>query len=160
ADALLESGDEERYAWHLAAATLQPDEDVAARLEATARGAERRSGYASAATAYERSARLTPDPASRRRRLVRAADTAFLAGGTERARAMLREALDGADGTDPGARSRLLQLQARIEHVCGDSVAAAASLAAAAALVGPDEPERAVEVLADAVDATLNTADP
>src|SRR5262249_4122656 len=66
ADALLASGDEDRYAWHLAAATLHPDEEVAQRLAATAHSAERRSGHASAATAYERAARLTPDTDARR----------------------------------------------------------------------------------------------
>jgi DNA-binding CsgD family transcriptional regulator len=158
ADALLESGDEERYAWHLAAATLQPDEEVAARLEATARSAANRSGYASAASAYERAARLTPDPATRRERLARAAEAAFLAGRTERARSLLHDALDGP--ADPASRARLLHLQGRIEHLCGDSAAGAASLTAAAALVGPDEPERAVEVLADAVEAALSAGDP
>jgi DNA-binding CsgD family transcriptional regulator len=70
----------DRRAWHLAAAALQPDEQVAALLEATAAQAQRRGGAAAAALALERAAELSPDPEEQARRLVAAASAAVPAG--------------------------------------------------------------------------------
>src|SRR6202023_116679 len=53
----------DRRAWHLAAAALNPDEQVASLLEATATQAQRRGGAAAAAAAMERAAELRPDRA-------------------------------------------------------------------------------------------------
>jgi DNA-binding CsgD family transcriptional regulator len=70
----------DRRAWHLAAAALQPDEHVAALLEATATLARHRGGAAAAALAMERAAELSPDPADQARRLVAAASAAVPTG--------------------------------------------------------------------------------
>ncbi|MGB6582138.1 MAG: LuxR family transcriptional regulator, partial [Streptosporangiaceae bacterium] len=70
----------DRRAWHLAAAALQPDEHVAALLEATAAQAQRRGGAAAAALAMERAAELSPDPGDQARRLVAAASAAVPTG--------------------------------------------------------------------------------
>jgi DNA-binding CsgD family transcriptional regulator len=70
----------DRRAWHLAAAALQPDEQVAALLEATAAQAQRRGGAAAAALAMERAAELSPDPEDQARRLVAAASAAVPTG--------------------------------------------------------------------------------
>src|SRR6202035_2259662 len=70
----------DRRAWHLAAAALQPDEDVAALLEATAAQARQRGGAAAAALALERAAELSPDPEDQARRLVAAASAAVSTG--------------------------------------------------------------------------------
>jgi DNA-binding CsgD family transcriptional regulator len=70
----------DRRAWHLAAAALQPDEQVAALLEATAAQAQRRGGAAAAALAMERAADLSPDPEDQARRLVAAASAAVPTG--------------------------------------------------------------------------------
>src|SRR6266545_424766 len=69
----------DRRAWHLAAAALRPDAQVAALLEETAAEAQRRGGAAAAALALERSAELSPDRAEQARRLVAAASAAVLA---------------------------------------------------------------------------------
>jgi DNA-binding CsgD family transcriptional regulator len=71
---------QDRRAWHLAAAALHPDEEVAALLEATAAQAQRRGGAAAAALALERAAELSPDPEDQARRLVAAASAAVPTG--------------------------------------------------------------------------------
>jgi DNA-binding CsgD family transcriptional regulator len=78
AEALRDQPD--RRAWHLAAASAGPDEAVAAALEATAGRARQRGGYAAAARALERAARLSPEPADRARRHALGADAATFTG--------------------------------------------------------------------------------
>ncbi|WP_433064895.1 ATP-binding protein [Dactylosporangium sp. CS-033363] len=66
----------QRRPWHRASAAPGPDEDVAADLEEAAALALQRGGVETAAAALERAAGLTPDPARRVDRLLRAADLA------------------------------------------------------------------------------------
>ncbi|MER5914978.1 AAA family ATPase [Streptomyces sp. NPDC001982] len=72
--------DEDRRAWHRAAATVTADEAVADALEATAERARRRGGYAAAAMTLERAAQLSPRTDDRVRRLNAAAEFAMSAG--------------------------------------------------------------------------------
>ncbi|MET8564547.1 LuxR family transcriptional regulator [Streptomyces flaveolus] len=74
------ASDPDRRAWHLAAATLAPNEAIARALEATADRARRRGGYRVAAAALERAAELTPDADTRSRRLIDAGALALRAG--------------------------------------------------------------------------------
>jgi DNA-binding CsgD family transcriptional regulator len=69
-------GQPDRYAWHLAAATLKPDEQVALLLEETADQAQRRGGAAAAARALERAAELSPGKPQQARRLLAAGQLA------------------------------------------------------------------------------------
>jgi predicted ATPase len=78
ADALREQPD--RYAWHLAAAAMDPDERVASLLEETAAQAQRRGGAAAAARALEHAAELSPGAGDQARRLLAAAALALPAG--------------------------------------------------------------------------------
>jgi hypothetical protein len=91
-----------RRAWHLAAATLQPDEQVASLLEATATQAQRRGGAAAAALAMERAAELSPEPEDQARRLVAAASAAVPAGQADWVQDLATRAL--AVTADPGLR--------------------------------------------------------
>ncbi|RKT19085.1 regulatory LuxR family protein [Streptomyces sp. 1114.5] len=71
----------ERRATHLAAATVDPDEDVAGILEAAAESATRRGGALAAVTWLTRAAELSENHADRSRRLTNAA---FVAGHAAR----------------------------------------------------------------------------
>ncbi|NYJ34808.1 helix-turn-helix transcriptional regulator [Nocardiopsis aegyptia] len=86
----------DRRAWHLAAATPTTDEEVAVLLESAAERARARGGLSAIATAYERAAALSPDPADRRRRTIAAAEAAAYAGDPGRA----ADLLGGVTGTD------------------------------------------------------------
>ncbi|MFI0723243.1 AAA family ATPase [Streptomyces sp. NPDC021224] len=78
ADAL--AGEPDRRAWHLSAAAVEPDGEVADALAATAERSRGRGGHAAAAAALERAAALSPDPQERARRLLAAARSAMYAG--------------------------------------------------------------------------------
>lgn len=78
AEALLHEPD--RRAWHLAAASLGPDAEVADALAESAERSRHRGGYAAAAAALERAAELTPEPGRRAVRLLAAAKSAMLGG--------------------------------------------------------------------------------
>jgi DNA-binding CsgD family transcriptional regulator len=92
----------DRRAWHLAAAALQPDEQVASLLEATAAQAQHRGGAAAAALAMERAAELSPDPREQARRLVAAASAAVPTGQGEWVQELASRAL--AVTADPELR--------------------------------------------------------
>ncbi|WP_433556758.1 helix-turn-helix transcriptional regulator [Pseudonocardia xinjiangensis] len=83
ADVLDGRPDVDRRNWHRAAASIGPDEDVAAALEESARGAADRGSNEGAAAAYERAGSLSPDPARRTGRLTAAAEAAADAGHRE-----------------------------------------------------------------------------
>jgi DNA-binding CsgD family transcriptional regulator len=147
----------DRRAWHLAAATLDHDEEVVRALDEAARRAEERAGHSAAAKALQRAAELVDDPEGRARRLVRAALDLGTAGRDE-------EALAVADRVEPTVADPVLR--ADLAHVRG--VAAVrrgrphelvAQLVDAARDVGPIDPAKAVELLMDASSAAWQGAD-
>jgi DNA-binding CsgD family transcriptional regulator len=140
--------DDDRGAWHLAAAAVGPDGRAAAALERAADTATRRSGFAAAAAAYERAARLSERRPDRLRRLSAAADAAWLAGRTKQALALIEEAL--ANARDDARRGELLHLRGTIEHFVGDPARAHATLEEAAALVADSNRRLACLSLAQA----------
>lgn len=85
---------EQRRVWHLALATSGPDDELAAALQRTAARARSRGGYAAAASAYERAARLSTSPADVAERLAAAAWAALEAGQLTRAEKLAAQAAD------------------------------------------------------------------
>jgi DNA-binding CsgD family transcriptional regulator len=83
----------DRRAWHLAAASTEPNEPVASALEDAALRSQSRSGYGSAARALIRSAELSPSTFERSRRLLAAANASQLAGRPEEALLLLDRAI-------------------------------------------------------------------
>ncbi|WP_171107971.1 MULTISPECIES: LuxR family transcriptional regulator [unclassified Streptomyces] len=122
--------DPDRRAWHLARATLDHDETIAAELERSADRAQARGGIAAAAAFLERAAELTPDPVRRAQRAVDAAQAKLHAGAFERAAALLAAAEAGP--LDELGRARIDVLRARIAFAQGHGSAAPPLLLAAA----------------------------
>ena len=121
--------DAHRSAWHLAAATTAPDEDVARALARTAEEARNRGGYLAVASAYHRAAELTPDPVERGLRLAAAAGAAGAAGQFDRAVVLADQAWDLVGNPVDGAR--VARVQARLASEQGRPAQAAAQLARA-----------------------------
>jgi DNA-binding CsgD family transcriptional regulator len=100
-------GHPDRYAWHLAAAALEPDEHVARLLDETAAQAQQRGGVAAAARALERAAELSPSEGDRARRLLTAATLAQSAGQGDWVQELATRALEGTADPDLRIAARL-----------------------------------------------------
>jgi len=97
----------DRYAWHLAAAAVEPDEHVASLLEDSAAQAQRRGGAVAAARALERAAELSPREPDKARRLLAAADLAFPAGQADWVRELAGKVLTLTSDPDMRIAARL-----------------------------------------------------
>jgi DNA-binding CsgD family transcriptional regulator/tetratricopeptide (TPR) repeat protein len=158
ASALTATRHAEVRAWHLAGAALGPDDEASEALEQAAEHARRRGGYAAAAAALERAARLSPDAGTGARRLAGAADAAWRAGRTEAASRLVGEALAGA--ADDDLRATALRLQGSIEFFAGNGEAAAQAMLESLDLLDEGDPGVAVAAAADAVHALLRVRKP
>ncbi|MFE9428267.1 AAA family ATPase [Kitasatospora sp. NPDC006697] len=96
---LLAAGEEDRGSWHLALAATGQDAGLAAALERAGHRAAAKAGHSGAAAAFERAARLSPDPAAAVRCLTLAAEAALDAAEGERAQ-RLAERAAGLAGDD------------------------------------------------------------
>ena len=138
----------DRRAWHLAAAALDPDEQVASLLEATAAQARRRGGAAAAALAMERAAELSPGRADQARRLVAAASAAVSTGQGDWVQDLATRAL--AVTADPELRLTARRDAGWALTWSGQRTAALAALISVAEQASRDLPALAWDALANA----------
>ncbi|HEX8134552.1 MAG TPA: LuxR C-terminal-related transcriptional regulator, partial [Actinomycetes bacterium] len=151
AAALHREGDADRRAWHLAAAAVEPDEQVVGELDAVAERPRGRGGFEAACAALERAAGLCADPVARGQRLVAAAESAWLAGQLDRIVGLLQTAWPLA--SEPLVRAEVGRLRGWYELSVGSAAAAQPILVQAALDVATVDPRRARRILAAATEA-------
>jgi DNA-binding CsgD family transcriptional regulator len=153
----LPDADVDRRAWHLALASFGPDDAASSALEQAGLRAGQRSAYEVSSRAFERAARLAPEEARQARLHFAAADAAWLGGLAGRAVALLDEARGHTPAPDLAVR--IEQLRGHIATRRGPIAEAQQILLAAAEQSAPIDLERAVVILAEAVDASFYAGD-
>jgi DNA-binding CsgD family transcriptional regulator len=138
------AGEHDRRAWHLASATVGPDEDVAGELDAVAARAEHRGGHDAASAAWERAGLLSRSAEDKSRRFLAAARSAWVGGMPVRARALADEARQGT--SDPILTADADMLRGRLEWSVGSSAVGHRIVVRAAREVAPFDPVRALEM--------------
>lgn len=118
--ALARHADDDARAWHLAAAAIGPDAEVAAALEAAGGRAAARGAHSAAADALERAAELSDDPGVQAGRTFAAALAAAVGGRFERATALLEPIAEDDDS----------QMQTPVRHLLSVMALTAAMLPA------------------------------
>nr|WP_082929277.1 LuxR family transcriptional regulator [Mycobacterium sp. 852013-51886_SCH5428379] len=147
--------DPDRRAWHRAQSVLGTDEDAAADLERSADRALARGGFCAAAAFLRRATDLTPEPASRARRALNAANAEHCAGAPEAALALL-DSVD-AGRLDELHRARLELLRAQITFHLTQGSEVPGMLLGAAQMLGSLDPSLARETYLQAFDAATIT---
>ena len=148
ADVTDRDADPDRRAWHLAAAAMGPDEEVAAELERSAERAQARGGVAAAAAFLKRSGTLTLDPARRAARTLAAAQAHLQAGALDDAIRLLASA--EVASLDELGRARVDLLRGQIEFASAVGGDAPALLLNAAKELESLDPALARETYLDA----------
>ena len=148
AGALDRDRDVEQRAWHLAEATIGPDDLVTAALEAAATRAAARTGYTTAATFLERAALTARDPGRSGRDLLGAAQLAMAAGEPARGSSLLERLWES--GPDPSVRAATAHLRGLVTLMTTSTEAAYGLLLREARIARDADPIVAAEMLASA----------
>jgi DNA-binding CsgD family transcriptional regulator len=138
-------GEGDRRAWHLAAASVEPDPFVVDELERAAARARQRGGFGGASLALERAAALTADDHERGRHLTTAGEDAWVAGQTARARLLLDRARPLV--VEPVERADIDAYLGLIEMTRGIPAQACRLLVGAAREVAAVDGDRALRLL-------------
>ena len=141
AEATDREADPDRRAWHLAAATHGPDEQVALELERSAGRAQARGGVAAAAAFLQRAVALTQEPGRRAIRALAAAEAAFQAGVSEAALRLVATA--EAVPLDEAQRARADLVRGQVAFASGLAGDASSLLLKAARRLERFDPELA-----------------
>ncbi len=128
----------ERRVWHLAAAALEPDEEIARELAAIG-----------TSSALERAAELTADPESRARHHAAAALAACDAGQLRRAADLAARATGMS--AEPSTLASAARVLATVEAEIGSPAKAARMLLDSAARIDDDDQATAIVMIADAI---------
>jgi DNA-binding CsgD family transcriptional regulator len=155
--AALPDRDVDQRAWHLAAASVGPDDRAADALAQAGARAHERSAYAVAAAAFARAAELCSTDATRDPLLLAAAKAAWLAGDVQRTLGLLEEAQ--AQEPPLAVRVHIDHLRGQVAIRCGPVMAAYPLILGAAAKIADTDPQLAVEMLAEAVRGCFCTGD-
>jgi DNA-binding CsgD family transcriptional regulator/DNA replicative helicase MCM subunit Mcm2 (Cdc46/Mcm family) len=134
--------DADKRAWHLAAATIGPDEAVAAELEQVALVADQRGAWAAAAVTWERAAALSIDVAERHRRLLGAGTSRWNASDPYAAIAVLEEVVARCD--DPLVRCDAIGIRSEGVAWMIDQARGVDELAAEAERISAIDPSRSI----------------
>jgi DNA-binding CsgD family transcriptional regulator len=145
--------DSDRRAWHLAAASVGPDEEVAAFLERGAGRARERGGHNAAAALLSRSAELSPDPERAAARRIAAAEEALASGSSLQVHALI--ALAKPALRDPVTAARADRLDGNAWRREAKTAIAAPLLLSAAIALMPTDPRLARQTLLEAIEAVL-----
>ena len=147
----------ERRSWHLVSAGGNADDALARTLEHAAAEELSRSNFPVASKLLERSASLTASQADVAPRLLRAADSARLAGATDDAQRLLARALEMA--VDPEVTVAVEYYLSRIEVWRGTAIAGRDKLVDLADRVQPVDGTAAARMLSDAALASIEIGD-
>jgi DNA-binding CsgD family transcriptional regulator len=145
--------DQDRVAWHRAAAATEPDEEIARLLENAADRARGRGRHAAAVTFLLRAAGLSSGEERRGERLLAAARAEFTAGRVSQAEALLDQA--DPDLRDLRRRAESVRLRGEIQTVLGDGHRAPSTLLRAARALAPRDPDASRDALLDAMAAEI-----
>lgn len=158
ADVLKQAGEVDRYAWHLAAATLEPDPDVVRELVEAAARARGRNADAAASIALERAAELSPWVEERARLLVEAAGDAWMAGLLPQAERLIGAAQLLID--DPVLLANCYRLRGSVELASGSASTSTRRFIDAARQTAEVDPRRSLELLTLAGEGAWLALDP
>ncbi|MFD6188906.1 AAA family ATPase [Streptomyces sp. NPDC060275] len=145
--------DPDRRAWHLARATVRPDEAIAGELEASAGRALARGGTAAAAAFLAHAAVLTPHPGRKATRALAAARAKLRAGAPAAARDLVALARSGA--LDEPGRAHAALVQAQVAFASSRIDEALPLLLATARRLVPLDVALARETFLDALSAAM-----
>ncbi len=155
--AVLPDRDLDRRAWHLAAASLGPDDRAADALRQAGARARERSAYAVATSAFARAAGLCSSDSARGQSLLAAAQTAWLAGDVPRVLELIEEAK--VQELAPAVAAGIDHVRGQVAMRCGPVAAAYPLMVGAAERIAEADPELAVVMLAQAVQGCFYTGD-
>ncbi len=141
--------DVDRRAWHLAAASVGPNDQAAEALEQAGVRARERRAYAVAAGAFARGAGLATRDDARGRLLVTAAEAAWLGGDAARALARLDES--ELYTADPAVSARIESVRGQVAIKGGPIRDGCRVVVAAAQQISDADPELAIAMLGEAV---------
>jgi DNA-binding CsgD family transcriptional regulator len=152
----LPDADADRRAWHLALAAVGPDDAACRALEQSALRSRERNAFDVASQSFERAAQLASEHGRRAKLLYFAAEAAWSAGHGMRALELLDQSDRFTAGESDVAGDHL---RGRIVSRLGPVTAGTSILMAAAGRSAESDPEAAVVMFAEAVNAAFYAGD-